>query len=94
MHKLVTSFENFDDLSIGFDRDRVRRQLEVTKNRSQEGKYHVRIQLSDVFGFVEHQEEATYVLSYNLTLTRNNDNSVLNKGDATNNGKSKINGIE
>ena len=40
------------------------------------------------------QEKATYGLRYKLTLTRNSDNAVLNKGNATNNGKNKINAIE
>ena len=32
-------------LSIGFDRDRGRRQRELTNNNTQKGKYHVRIHL-------------------------------------------------
>ena len=66
----------------------------MTKNKSQKGKYHVRIYLKDVFGFAEYQEKATYGLGYNLTLTRNTDNAVLNKDNAINNGKIKINAIE
>ena len=58
------------------------------------GKYHVRIVLKDVFGFSEHQEKATYGLGYKLTLTRNTDNSVLNKDNAIHIGKVKINAIE
>ena len=34
--------------------------------------------LKDNFGFAEHQEKATYGLGYILTLTRNNNSSVLN----------------
>ena len=81
-------------MSIGFDRDRGRRQRELTNNKSQKGKYHVRIYLKDVFGFAEYQEKGTYGLGYKLTLTGNTDNAVLNKGNAINNGKIKINAIE
>ena len=83
-----------DDLSIGFDRDRGRRQRELTNTKSQKGKYHVRIYLKDVFGFAEYQEKATYGLGYKLSLTRKTDNAVLNKANAINNGKVQINAIE
>ena len=94
MYKLITSSKGSDDLSIGFDRDRNRRQRELSNNKTQKGKYHVRIYLKDVFGFVEYQEKSTYGLGYKLTLTRNTDNAVLNEGIAINNGKIKINAIE
>ena len=94
MYKLLTSSKGSDDLSIGFDRDRGRRQRELTNNKSQKGKYHVRIYLKDVFGFAEYQEKGTYGLGYKLTLTRNSDNAVLNEANAINNGKIKINAIE
>ena len=66
----------------------------MTNIKTQKEKFHVRIYLKDVFGFAEYQEKATYGLGYKLTLTRNSDNAVLNKGNATNNGKIKINAIE
>ena len=94
MCKLLTSSKGSDDLSIGFDRDRNRRQRELTNNKSQKGKYHVRIYLKDVFGFAEYEEKGTYGLGYKLTLTRNSDNAVLNKANATINGKNKIIGLE
>ena len=94
MYKLLTSSRGSDDLSIGFERDRNRRQRELTNNKSQKGKFHVRIYLKDVFGFAQYQEKATYGIGYKLTLTRNSDNAVLNKGNAINNGKIKINAIE
>ena len=94
MYKLLSSSKGSDDLSIGFDRDRNRRQRELTNNKTQKGKFHVRIYLKDVFGFAEYQEKATYGLGYKLTMTRNSDNAVLNKGNAINNGKIKINAIE
>ena len=94
MYKLVTTAKGCDDLSIGFDRDRTRRRNELTNNKNMKGKYHVRIYLKDVFGFAEHQEKATYGLGYKLILTRNSDNAVLNKADATVLGKVKIIAIE
>ena len=94
MYKLLPSSKGSDDLSIGFDRDRTRRRNELTNNKNIKGKHHVRIYLKDIFGYAEYQEKATYGLGYKLTLTRNNDNAVLNKGNATNNGKIKINAIE
>ena len=94
MYKLLTSSKGSDDLSIGFDRDRNRRQRELTNNKTQKGKYHVRIYLKDVFGFAEYQDKGTYGLGYKLTLTRITDNAVLNKEDTINNGKVKINAID
>ena len=94
MYKLLTSSKGSDDLSICFDRDRNRRQRELTNNKTQKGKYHVRIYLKGVFGFAEYQEKATYGLGYKLTMTKNSDNAVLNKGNAINNAKIKIIAIE
>ena len=81
-------------MSICFDRDTSRRQRELTNSKSQKGKYRVRIYLKDVFGFAEYQEKAKYGLGYKLTLTRNTDNAVLNKGNAINYAKIKIIAIE
>ena len=75
MYKLLSSSKGSDDSSIGFDRDRGRRQRALTKNKTQKGKFHVRIYLKDVFGFAEYQEKGTYGLGYKLTLTRNTDNA-------------------
>ena len=94
MYKLLSSSKGSDDLSIGFDKDRGRRQRALINNKTQKGKFHVRIYLKDVFGFAEYQEKGTYGLGYKLTLTRNTDNAVLNKANAINLGKIKINGLE
>ena len=94
MYKLITTAQDMNDLSIGFDRDRTRRRNELTNNKYIKGKHHVRIYLKNVFGFVEWQTKGTYGLGYKLTLTRNNDNAVLNKGDAIAVAKVKINAIE
>ena len=94
MYKHITSGRNTDDLSIGFDRDRGRRQRELTNNKNLKGKYHVAIMLKNIFGFAEHHEKGTYGLGYKLTLTRNSDNAVLNKCNAINNAKIKINSID
>ena len=94
MYKLLTSSKGSDDLSIGSHRDRNRRQRELTNNKTQQGKYHITIYLKDVFGFAGYQDKGTYGLGYKLTLTGNTDNAVLNKDNAINIGRIKINGIE
>ena len=53
MYKVLTSTEDFDDLSICFNRDRNRRQREVTINKNQKGKFHVRVMLKTVVAFAE-----------------------------------------
>ena len=94
MYKLLTSSRGSDDISIGFDRDCNRRQRELTNNKTQKGKYHIRIYLKDVFGFAEYQNKGSYGLGYKLTLTRNTNIAVLNKDNAIANGRIKINAIE
>ena len=94
MYKLLTSAGDCDDLSVGFDRSRDRRHLQLTNNKNIKEKYRIRIMLMDKFGFAEHNEKGTYGIGYKLTLTRTTDNAVLNKGRATNNAKNKINAIE
>ena len=81
-------------MSFGFDRNRDGRRRELTNNKNDKGKFHVRIYLKDVFGFAEHQETGTFGLGYKLTMTRNTDNAVLNKDTTTNNAKIKINAVE
>ena len=94
MYKLITSARDTDDLSIGFEWERRRRQRELTNNKNIKTKIHVRIMLKDVFGFSEHQEKANYGLGYQLTLTKNTDNSVLKKDNTINIGKTKNNAME
>ena len=89
-YKLIASARDTDDLSIGFNRDRKRRQNELNNNKNIKGKFHVRYMLKDVFAFAEHQEKAVFGLGYKLTLTRNTGNSVLNEANATIVGKTKI----
>ena len=64
MYNLITSSGGSDDLSIGFGRDRGRRQRELTDNKNIKKKYHGRIFLRDVFGFSEHREEA--IMDYDM----------------------------
>ena len=91
---MLISSRGSDDLSIGFDRSRDRRQRELTNNKAIKGKYLVRFYLGDIFGLAEHQETAAYGLGFKLTLTRNTDNAVLIKGNATNTDKNKIIALE
>ena len=51
----------------------------MTNNKNVTGKYHPRIMLKDVFGFAEHQQKATYGFGYKITLTRNEDEAVIDK---------------
>ena len=90
MYKLITSSKDSIDLSIGFDHSRNRRRDELGLNKNMKGKYHVKIMLKDVFGFAEHQEKATYGLGYKLTLTRNIDDAVIDKANATADARIKI----
>ena len=65
LYKLITSAGNTDDLSIGFDRDRGRRQRELTNKKNKKSKYHVTITLKDIFGFAEHQKKVHTALATN-----------------------------
>ena len=94
MYKLITTARGCDDLSIGFDRSRDRRQRELTNNRNIKGKYHVRVYLRVIFSFAKHQDKPSYGIGYKLTLTRNTDSVVLSKDNAINNAKNKNNARE
>ena len=59
----------------------------MTKSKNIKVKYHVRIYLKDAFGFAEQKEKGTFGLGYKLTLTRNTDYAVSNKGNAIDNAK-------
>ena len=58
----MTSARGADDLFIGFDHDRSRRQRELTENKNVNEKYQVTVLLKDVFVFAEHQGKAMYGL--------------------------------
>ena len=49
MYKLITSARDTDDLSTGFDRDRCRRQRELTNNKTHKVKFHPQIYLIGTF---------------------------------------------
>ena len=49
--------------------------------------------LKDVFGFAEHQEKATYGLSYKITSTMNINAAALNKGAGSTDAKIVIDEI-
>ena len=92
--KLSTSSRSSDDLSFGFHRDRNRRHRELTNNKNQKGKNHIRNYLKGVSGSSEHQERTTFGLGFKSKLTRNFVKSVLKKANATDIGKFKVNSIE
>ena len=58
LYKVIISSKDSKDLSIGFDRSRIRRKDELALNKNVKGKYHLKIMLKGVFGFAEHQEKA------------------------------------
>ena len=62
MYKLITSARDSDDLSIGFDRSRKRRQEKLTNNNIMNGMYLKNIMAMDVFGFAEHQKKTLTAL--------------------------------
>ena len=49
--------------------------------------------LKDVFGYAEHQEKTTYGLGYELTLTRNKDDAVIDKAGVMADARIKIDHI-
>ena len=57
LYKLKTSAKDIDELSIGFDRNRKRRQRELTNNKIVKCKHNHRYMLKDIFGFAEHQKK-------------------------------------
>ena len=79
MNKPKTSSRASDDLSIGFDGDRGKRQQESIDNKNTKGNFYLGIMLEDVFGFAEHQEKTTCGLGHKLALARNKDEAVLDK---------------
>ena len=64
LYKLISSSRDSDDISIGFHRSIEARERELTNNKTTKGNYHVRINLSDIFGCAEHQDNSTYGLGY------------------------------
>ena len=61
MHKLIASSKVSNDFSIGFDESNARRKLEVTDKKEvpNKSRIHAIIQLSDVFGYGQHQEKGS-----------------------------------
>ena len=55
---LITSSRGSHHLSIGFDRDRGRRQQELTNNKNIKGIFHVSNMLQSVFDYAEHKEKS------------------------------------
>ena len=83
MYKLITSNKNSYVLSIGFDRNHNRSKDELVPKEQTKGKYHLRIMLKDIFGFVGSQEKANDGRVYKLTLTRKKDVAVIDKTAGT-----------
>ena len=93
MYKLLTSSRGSEDLSLGFHRDLVVKQDQLARNKNIKGKNHLRIMLKDVFNFAEPYEKATYGLGFKLAVTKNKDDSVLQKAVALADARNKIDHI-
>ena len=87
MYKEVTSISVGDDLYIGFDCDRRRRQRKLPNKKVIMGKYHNKMMLRGFFGLAEHQQEATRGLRYKLTITGYGNKGALKRATTTTNGK-------
>ena len=77
MYKLIESSEDSYDLPNSFHRDIEPRERELTNNKGTKGNFQERIYLKDVFGFAEHQENATCGPGHKSTMHRNSDKNVL-----------------
>ena len=62
LYKLKATVKVTNDLSSGFDHDRGKRQQELTYNKNNKRKHHVRFMLRHVFISTQPQEKATYGL--------------------------------
>ena len=76
MYKLISSAQDSNDLSIGFDHSRNRRSGELTANKSVKGRYHLKNLLKGVFGFAECQKKLLMVLNM---ITRSKDDAITDK---------------
>ena len=90
MYKLITLSRCGEDLSTAFDHSRNRRRDELAPDKDMKGKFHRRIMLKNAFGFAECQEKALYGLAYELTLTRNKDDAVIDKAAGTADARIKL----
>ena len=59
MYELILGSTGSDNLSIGFHRSITKCEQELTENKTTKRNYQVRLDLKDVFGFAEHQQNAT-----------------------------------
>ena len=82
MYKAKTNRKYSYDLSFGYSRNYEARKEKLAK-KSTKGNYHVRISSKDIYGFVDHQENATYGLGYKLIKQREYDFHVLSHEDGT-----------
>ena len=62
----------------------------MTNTKNVKGKFHLRIMLTDVFGFANYQQKATYGIGYKLTLKSNKDEAVIDKAGGIADSRFKI----
>ena len=71
LYNLLFSSDGTSELMYGFELSQVTRRLELPNHKTEKGILHVRIKLTDIFGFAN-QNKVTHGLGYSLTLKRNN----------------------
>ena len=77
------------DNNIGF---KIRQQY-IIKNPDPKGTFSLRVPLKHIFGFCEDYNKILYGMKQTLTLTRNDNNDVISRANAVDNGKIKLDKI-
>ena len=92
MYKLITSSKDSDDISIGFDRNRGRRQDELTETKNVKKSFILKL-CSKTSLVLQNVKKATYGLGYKLTLTRSKDEAFIDKAPGVADARIKIDPI-
>ena len=94
MYEILTSTRDADDLSIGLDRDRNKKQRELANNKNIKRKCSLGTSLKVIFGFADYQEKLLSDSVTNYHLQKNTDNGILKKDNAANIGIFKTKALE
>ena len=93
LYKLLSKFSWYKWINVWiWNFQKTRRRLELTNHKTEKGLFHVRIKLTDIFGFAD-QNKVTHGLGYSLTMKRNSDNNVIVRDRGTDNAKINIKDI-
>ena len=83
MYKIVSSSFLLIDLSFEFERNKTRREVDLSNTagnpvlKNFRRNFNLKIHLKVVFGLADYQETGTYELSYKLTLGRKTDDDAI-----------------